>query len=870
MRLLTAAWFRLRAIVQRKQLNAEFEEELRSHIAYETRANVKRGLSPIAAHQLALAQFGGIERFKDDLRDVRSIGWMQDVFSDMGFGVRRLRHNALYSAAVVGTLALAIGATSTIFTIVHGVLLRPLPYEHADRIVAIAEVKNGQGTSVGRLNYSSWRDALQQFDDIASYNLSSVVLTGAGEPLHIHGVLTSASFFRVLGASAALGRVYDTDAEEPGADKLVVLSDALWRSNFGADPAAIGRSVMMDGVSRTVVAIMQPGFDFPTKSQYWIPLPKMVPGVRTRPYVYALGLLSPGANKRTAQAYLQRAVSANDLSLPIAQRGHAVQLEMLHDSLFGSVQKPLGLLFGAVCLLLLVGSGNIAGLTMAQGIQRRREFAVRLALGASRWRLVRQLLVEGTVLAFAGGVLGTLVPFVFVPVIVRLSPTSVADVPNIHVDTGVLLFIAAVTVSVLFIAALLPAISAARNAPAESLSSAGARLTGSRRHHTAQSALVIGQICAALILVTGAGLLTRSFSNAMSVEPGFTPSHVSTAIVQLPMSRYGTSAQVRSFYERMARQVRGLPGVSDVSLSDALPLFNYQYSTGLKRAPDDGSKSEVAVSQVDAHYKSVLGLRLLRGRFIDSTDNIGARRVAVLTESAARALFPSVDALGREVNAAFSADSAKPIVIGIVADVAQSSLEKKPLPELFLSIAQMDAWPAFMTVRTSLSQNSFQRSLTQIIHAIDPLQPLTRLESLDSRLDDLFAPRRFNALLIDSFALLALVLSLVGLYALMTQGVVSRTREFGIRMALGAQQSGVLLMVLRRGLQLAGAGIVLGLALSFALARTLSSQLFGVTPSEPLVYGAAACSLAIMAAAACYMPARRATSISPVSALRQD
>lgn len=871
MRLLNMLRFRWRGLTSRAAANAQFDDELRFHVERETQANIARGMNPSEARTKALADFGGVERFKEQLHDESQVRWLHDAASDLRHGIRLLLTNRLYSAAVIGTLALGIGSASTIFTIVHGVLLRPLPYANAEQVYSISEAKGTHDyNSVSRATFAEWQQSARAFENIASFNQTSRVLIGAGDPVHMNGAVATASFFSVLGKQPAIGRVFRADEELPGASNVVVLGHALWRTRFGGDSNVLGKSITLDDERFTVLGVMPPGFELPRTAQYWVPLQPMRAGVRTRPFAEVIGSLKGGYTVAAAERELQSVLARGEADRAASNRGHVVKLMPLRERLVGSVARPLALLFGAVCMLLLIACANVANLALARSAARGREFAVRLALGASRWRLVRQLLIESALLAMIGGALGAIAPLALVNTFVRLSPASVAGVADIHVDGAVLFFIAGLTMSVVMLFGLAPALSASGSAPSASLSSGSVRVSGSRAHNRLRSALVVGELAIALTLVTGAGLLTRSFSNAMSLDPGFQTSRVVVAHLQLPMSRYDTSTRVNSFYDRVAREVSALPGVDAVSVTDGMPLFWNQYSEQIRHTPEDGGATGVAVSMVDNNYAVTLNIRLAKGRFFDESDVRGAPLAAVISERAARALFPNGQALGNRINAVFGRDSAQPVVVGIMRDVAQASVEQQPLPELLLSSNQLETWPAFLTVRTSLPPSAYQSQLASIVHAVDPDQPVTLVRSMEDQLSTSAAPRRFNALLVNAFAAMALLLAVVGLYALMAQSVVARTKEFGIRMALGANAGGVLSLVLREGLTLAVVGIAVGAALSWGFARSLASMLFAVNAHDPLTFLLAVGVLTSVAIIACMIPARRATTVSPITALRQD
>lgn len=585
-----------------------------------------------------------------------------------------------------------------------------------------------------------------------------------------------------------------------------------------------------------------------------------------------LAKLRDGVDIATAQNEMQRILTLRDSAKIKARRGDIVAIKSLHDQLFGSARRPLSLMLGAVVMLLLIACANVASLSLARATSRRREFAVRLALGASRWRISRQLIIESAILAAFGGLLGALAPLVLVGAFVRLSPNSVAGVENIHVDMTVLLFTAVATTLSALPFGLAPAITGARSGASTIMASGNARMSSSKGHNFMRSALVVVEVSAALTLITGAGLLTKSFARALAINPGYRAENVYSLYLQLPSARYANRSAEQAFYNQLAERVRAIPGVELVSQSHGLPLSGFSWSRNVKRSPIDVSPPDIAFSEIDSTYAKTVGLHLIKGRFIDGRDVIGSEPVMMLTASAAKLLFPNGDAVGNRLTDKLDAGEANafPIVVGVVDDVAQKTVEEKPMPQIFLSSLQRDASPGRLIVRTSLDKSTYQRALRGIVSSIDPLQPLTEFVSLQEALSESFAPRRFNSVLINAFAVVALILAMIGLYGLMANAVVSRTRELGIRMALGAQQANVMQLVLKQGLVLTGLGVAGGVILSYALSRSLASLLYDVDAHDATTFIFAPVILLSVALIACYFPARRATKVTPMVAIRSE
>lgn len=868
MRLLDAIRFRVRGFVARDAVNAEFDDELRDHIARETAANIARGLSPDDARRQALADFGGVERFKESLRDERGTRWLTDSLADLRHGVRLIRKNPLFSGAVIGTLALGIGATSTIFTIVNGVLLQTPSYPAPDRVVSVSQASRGEDQNViSASNYRGWLASQHVFSAIAAYSGASATLTGAGEPRDLNGAQVTPSFFTVFAARPAFGRLPVDDDAVRGAPRVVVLSHALFAGTFGSDSTIVGRTITVNGNPREVVGIMPASFDMPATAQYWTPL-----AVTSDPNVdffYSMiGRLRDGVTLDGAERDLQPVIAALDSGRTPVIRGARAIVMSMHERRFGAVQKPLTLLFGAVVVLLLIACVNVANLTLARSAARQREFAVRLALGAGRWRLARQLFIETSLLALLGGGLGALVPFALVGAFVKLSPASLAGIHDVHVNGAVLMFTACATVAAALLFGLVPALTGSRGVGSV-LNTANARMSSSRAHGLIRSTLVVTEIAAALTLLTGAGLLTKSFANALAIDAGFRPDHVYATYVRLPGARYDDSAAA-AFYAQFVERIRGVPGVRDVARTSVMPLGGTAYSKLVDRNPPDGTKIEVHVGSVSAEFARAIALRLVEGRFIDERDTRGTEPVALVTRAYARQFFPNGTAVGRPTPQFFDDTTRFPTIVGVVEDLPRRSIDEPAAPMVMLAAAQSEDAPRQIVIRSSLGETALRNVLKQLVASIDPLQPLTEFYPLQQRLDEAYAPRRFNAIVINAFALIALVLASIGLYGLMANAVVARTREIGIRMALGARAASVLTLVLRQGLALTAVGIVLGVALSYVLARTLTGLLYEVTVHDPFVFALAPCALALVAFAASLIPARRATHVDPMAALRGD
>ncbi|MEP6835739.1 MAG: ABC transporter permease [Gemmatimonas sp.] len=874
MQILRAIWFRLRSMLQPTAINAEFAEELRFHIERETQENIKRGMNPDDARRTAHAQFGGVERFKENVRDEHGVRWLDDLSADVRHGLRLLRKDAVFSTAVIGTLALGIGATSTIFAIVSGVLLQSLPYPDADRIMSLSELHSDSGEDmeqVGEHAYRVWSASSRSFSATAIYGRSTANVTGVGEPFEMQGSVTTASFFSVLNARPAFGRTYTSEESRLGSEPVILISHRIWKSAFGGDSTVLQRSITLNGISTRIIGVMPPEFGTPWRGNYWLPLRAVESHTSDRPF-NMIGRLRTGVRPVDAVRELTALVPRLDAERSPGRRGDRPMMMSLHDRLFGPVKKPLAILFSSVVVLLLIACANVANLTLARSALRQREFAVRLALGAGRWRLVRQLLVENSLLAGIGGLCGAIVPFVLVDAFISLSPASVARVADIQVDSTVLLFTTATTVLVALAFGLMPALVGARGANSSSLAASSTRNAHARAQNTFRASLIVLEVSGALVLLTAAGLLTSSFVRATSVNPGFDTQDVYVARFNLPRSRYPNTPGAAAFFESAAQRVRALPGVAAVSASAMKPLGGLSITLELPKLADDSVAMNIGLVEVDGQYGNAARLHLVDGRFIDDGDVKGSPLVAMISSSTALHFFPGQKAVGQLLPKVVAYREGAPpvLVVGVVEDMLQVALDVAPMAQIFVAGAQGSMQPQFLIIRTSMNRDVLYASLKRIIAEVDPSQPVTEFTSVREDVAKSVAPRRFNSVLINVFAGLALLLAAIGLYGLLANTVAARTREIGIRIALGAQSQRVMRLVLAQGMSLVALGVLAGTALSLALSRTVSSLLFNVPANDPTIFVLAAVSLIVVALLACYIPARRATLVSPTTALRQE
>ena len=793
--------------------------------------------------------------------------------TEFHLALRSLRSRPLFAAVAIVTLALGIGATTTLFTIVNAVLLRPLPYPEAGRIVAISEQQEREDLSVARVrDYFAWRNA-SAFSNLAMYGGTSRVVRIGSSPVRIGGQSVSASFFPVFQVRPALGRVFRPDEDVDGGPDVVVLSDSLWR-RLGADPSIVGRTIQLDDRPATVLGVMPPGFAAPRNAMFWVPsqMDSVLPP-NTTFYTQIVGRLKPGISMSAARAEVgtilaHRPPPSRARGAPPESPVTAV-LMTLHDWLFGASRQPLLLLFGAVSLLLLIACVNVANLLLARGAARQREFAVRIALGASRWRLARQLLWESVTLSIAGGGLGLLIPVWSLDFFVRISPASVSRVQGIHVDPKVLAFTAAVAVATGIVFGLIPAFAATATDTAQSLKEGTARTIGSAMQRRIRHVLVVAELAIALAVLTGAGLLTRSFARAMAVDVGFQPAHALKLDLSLTRASFPTDTAATDFFDRTVRAISAMPGVTSIGYADAPMLGGYAMTMRMRRPGTSTILPPIAVEQVSADYMKAFGSELVAGRLIDPRDRAGGERVIVVSESAARLLYPGQSALGKR-SFTSQPEAGDATIVGIVRDLQEPGSATPRLPQVYQPLSQSSSAPYTIAIRYTGNPAPLLADIRRMITGFDPLRLSATVAPMQELLDPYLAPRRFTSILIDVFAALALVLAAVGLYGVMAYQVTQRTQELGIRMALGADRARVLRFVLREGAGLALLGTVCGVALSLGLSRLLASMLFGVTPRDLPTFAGVSATLIAVALVACYLPARRATKVDPMVALRYE
>ena len=884
----------LRNVFRRERVERELDDEVRAYSEQLADEKIAGGMNPERARREARLELGGSEQVKEEVRSTRSGAALDSLWQDVRFGARMLRRNPGFTAVAVLTLALGIGASTAIFAVVEAVLLRPLHYPHPERVVAIWESRLDDPAARARVTPADYMDLEAQttgsFDAIAAFGASAVVLTGEGEPVQLLGVSATPSYFHVLGVEPLRGRVF-TEGQAAQGERVLVISYELWNGRFAGDENIIGRTLRLDGNMFTVIGVMPPGL-YPgwpatrgiilfgrSYHDYWVPR-RFTPEMAQNRRSHVLGVIArrkADVTPQLAQADLDR-IAAQLAATHATKAGEGLAGPPLMDEIVGGVRRALWFLFGAGALLLLIASANAAGLILARLISRKREIAMREALGAPRRRLVRQFFVEGLLLGLLAATAAVVMAGPGLALLLRLAPDGLPRMENIGVNATALGFAALATVFTSLVYALWPVWLATGADPARTLREHVTNLSAGRRLVWSRHAVVVAQVSLAMPLLVGAGLLMESFRQLLRVEPGFRSDNVLVADISLPSS-YSEWGRVRGFYDQLIREVEALPGVEAASTAYDHPMRtawidSFSIEAETERNPD--LPYSEAFRPIRPGYFRLLGIPLLRGRDFTEADEIGRQGVVIINESFVRRYFGAADPIGRRMRMTTPAriwPGASPEsyeIVGIVADVRSAGLTAPPEPAFYLPSRQIPLGEATLLVRTAGDPLDMMAAVRGAVAAVDPEMPLQNPTTLERILAGQRAQQRFSMLLMDVFSALALTLVLVGLYGLLSYTVALRTQEIGIRLALGAQRGEILRMMMSHGLRPVLVGTAIGIILALAGTRLVSSLLFGVSPLDPAVFAATLLLLLAAAAVATLVPARRASRIDPMRALRYE
>jgi putative ABC transport system permease protein len=869
-------------------MERDLDRELQFHLERQIEANLQEGLSAKEARRRALRDFGGVEKFKEECRETRPGTVLDQAWQDLRYGARVLRSNPGFTFVAVVCLALGIGATTAMFSVVSGVLLRPLPFPNPDRLMMVfavtkQDVGGGRPTRVSGPDFRRLRSQNETFEELgALWGPAVSNLSGAGDPVRVRSVQVTASLFRAMGVNPVRGRLFSEDDQGAGVPGLTegviaspegfaLVSDRLWRSKFGADPELIGKIVRLNDEPFTLIGIMPAGFNFPDGADLWTPAP--ISATRSNAYLEVIGRLKSGVGLERAHADLDIIATQLALEFPASNARTGVKIVPLHEQLVGKVRPALLVFLGAVCFVLLIATANVANLLIARAALRNREIAVRSALGAGSGRIVRQLLTESLLLALVGGGLGLLLAYLILTVFLSTAPASIPRLADISIDPQVLAFTVLISIVTGVVFGIVPAIHGSKTSLSEALKESARATLGPTRHRL-RSGLVIAETALALVLLIGAGLLSATFLRLTRITLGFQTDNTVTMAVDLPPSLYRTTGQAMDYLDRALNRIRTVPGVRCTAATNAVPLGNGLHIKGdftIQGAPVQPRLS-AAKLVVSPDYFQTVGIPLRQGRFFTEQDTQQAPGVIMISESLARAIWADGDALGKRIDVGFRGEMPREIV-GIVGDTKQGDLigPSFAIYQPYLQVTRL--WQIStiqFVVQTDRNPAALGADLRAALQDVDSDLAVYDVKPMSQVVAEKVSDPRFYASLLGSFSVIALLLAAAGIYGLTSYSVNQRTHEIGVRVALGARRSNILTIILRKGLVDTISGILIGLVGAFALTRLLGDFLYGVTPTDPSTFVAISLLLAVTALVASYVPARRAINVDPMIALRQE
>jgi putative ABC transport system permease protein len=885
--------FRLRALFRRNAVETELDQELRSHLEKQAEKHLRSGATREEAFRRARLEFGGLEQIKEECRDANGVGFVEILLQDVRFGLRLLRKNLGFTLVVVLTLALGIGANTAIFSALNTLLLRPLPVEDIDRVVFCVALREGfDPFGISLLEYSAYRDRAHSFASTGLVQQRSFNLIERGEPERLQGAAISADYLTTLGVRPVLGRSFTAEEDRPGGPAVALVSYSLWKRRFGADPAIVGQTLNLGGSATTVIGILPPAFDLPAATQVWIPLRTDIYGLplvdRAAPAYDMVARLKPGVGIQQADAEVKGIARQLEREFPQVRSGWGVKLVWQRHELIGDVagriRKALFTLVGAVGFLLLICCANVASLLLARSVTRGREIALRRALGADWSRLVRQLVTESSLLALFGGLAGLFLAFFILPLLSSLNPIQTVAFSSllgeIHMDRHVLAFVACAT---LLTAVLCPLILVAKttasNNLAQMINNGGQRGSAGPGGRRALGMLVVAEVAIAVVLLVGGGLMIQSFQRLQSANLGFEPDKLLTMHLDLPPAKYPEYRQRVTFVQQSLERIKNLPGVVSAGFTTNIPMslfISYDSVFSVEGHPPTNPANVPITAHrlVSPDYLKTLGVTLVKGRLLNEQDRAQSPLVAVISEQLAREGWPGEDPLGKRIKRVRRGQADFPwlTVVGVVKDVKEDRFNFRiDRPVWYLPYEQQEnTFPLDLVVKVNGDPATVTASVRNAIHAVDPDQPVSNITTMKEHLAGVVVTDRFSAILMATLAGLGLTLCVIGLYGVMAYSVSSQTREFGVRVALGANRGDILKMVFGRGIKLIATGVFLGLISALVLTRFFSSTLYGVRANDPITFSVVCTLLIAVALAACYVPARRATKVDPMIALRSE
>ena len=871
----------LRNTTRRHQVDRDLTDEVGSYVELLTEKKMKEGMTEKEARRAAMVETGGVEQVKEEVRAGRTGFAMETLFQDIRYGLRSLLKKPGFTLTAVIALALGIGANTAIFSVINGVLLRSLAYAEPERIVMLWETNAMGGGNlqnvVSPANFLDWQRQATSFEHMAAvWDLAANLTGGTGDPEEIKGQFVSHEFFSVLGVQPVLGRAFTAEEDKPGNNLEIILSHQLWETRFGSDPQVIGKQATMNGRQRTIVGVMPAGFHFlDNQVKAWMPL-ALDPAINYREtsgrFLRAVARLKPGVSVKQAQAELTGIAKQLERAFPSKNTGWGVNVVPMHEQIVGEIRPILIVLLAAVAFVLLIACANVANLLLSRAAARQKELALRAALGAGRMRLIRQMLTESVLLGVMGGIVGVLLAVWGIRLLIAFGPDNIPRLNEITIDLRVLVFTFAVSLVTGVLFGLVPALQSSRPDLNDALKEGG-RGSTSGRTGTLRSAFVIAEVSLALVLLVGAGLMIRSFARLQSVTTGFQAAHVLTMRAQLPGKKYPEPHQIVDFFKQAQERIATIPGVEAVGAISYLPLTGGLASRDAFKIPGQpppapGQEPGVEVRVVTPTYFQAMGIPLLKGRLLNERD-VKETRVLLINETMAKRYFPNTDPVGKQLEVMWDGSGPDEIV-GVVGDIREGALNKEPEPAIYWSHAREPYSGMAFVIRANGDAARLSTAVQKQIRSLDPEQPVADVRTMDQVISRSIARPRFNTLLLSIFAGVALLLASVGLYGVMNYSATQRTHEVGIRMALGATRTDIMRLVVGNGMTLTLIGIGIGVVASLMLTRVMTSLLFGVTATDIPTFLGVSAVLATVALIANYIPARRATRVDPVIALRYE
>ncbi len=883
---------RLRGMLRRERLDQDLDEELRAHLEMRAADNVAAGMSPGQARQEAQKRFGNTTLLKEDTREVDIVGWLDEGARDFRHALRMLLRNPGFTVVAVLTLALGIGANTAIFSIINSVLLHPLPYHDPDNLVMVWE-SNSQHpkphNTVSPPNFLDWQSRNTVFSSMAFVFDERDNLTGNGEPQEVVVQDVSANFFSLLGVDPIIGPGFTPENGQPGHANVVILSYGLWKERFAGAPAIVGKSILLNGHPQTVVGVAPQNFQWfikdgsltGAKPQMWSPFvfpQSFQDHKQIGRFMTVVARLHAGATHSQAQTQMNAIASRLEQEYPDFDGHWGVNVVPLRQQISGDLRPALLVLFGAVALVLLIACANVSSLLLARAASREREMAIRTAIGASRWRIARQLLMESLLLALIGGGIGVALAVWGTNALLAASPRNLLDLRFVSMDLFVLTFALAATLLAGLLFGFLPSCISAHSRISVTLKEGGRGSYSANRRAFARNAFVVAQLGLALVLLTGSGLLIRSFVRLIGVDPGFDTGHLLTFKIALPRSKYGTDPLCLAFFQQLLARISAVPGVRSASMESFPPLTGLGAATGVHLLSQPSlALSDLPVADVGVvgpDYFATMSIPLHAGRLFNTQELAQEKHVTIINQAFADKYLHGFNPLGQKAAIymkSFAENEIQPSeIIGVVGDVHQIGLDTSPEPTVYWPHPELVMSGMTILVRTSNDPFAMVSAVRNELQQMDPELPMAAVATMDQLLADSLSRSRFTMLLLGIFAAVALVLSAVGIYGLIAYSVTQRTQELGIRIALGAQRRDVLRLVLGQGTRLTLLGVTVGVLAALGFARLLSTLLFGVSATDPITFAGVAALLGFVALAACYIPARRATRVDPIVALRYE